>query len=90
MAFSELLADMESFPTLAWVSPALTAVAVILVALFSGYRKSPKGFNVPTLGEDSQMRYVQEADVLLREGYEKVSLSGNSSDCFTTSNNYLT
>ncbi|QYT05082.1 hypothetical protein H0G86_011977 [Trichoderma simmonsii] len=71
MAFSELLADMESFPTLAWVSPALTAVAVILVALFSSYRKSPKGFNVPTLGEDSQMRYVQEADVLLREGYEK-------------------
>ncbi|PTB65505.1 cytochrome P450 [Trichoderma citrinoviride] len=68
MTLSGLLEDVQSLPVLAWMSPALTAVAVVLVAFLSGYKNSPKGFNVPTLGEDStdpnalKMRYVHEAD----------------------------
>ncbi|RFU81283.1 cytochrome p450 [Trichoderma arundinaceum] len=68
---------MESLPTSSLISSALTVATFIIMALFSGYWRSPKSFNVPTLGADStepnalKMRYVQEADVLLREGYEK-------------------
>jgi hypothetical protein len=80
MAYSSLPEDMKSFPVLEWMSPALAAIVVVLVALLSGYKRTAKRFNVPILGEDStdpnalKMRYVQEADALLREGYEKVVL----------------
>ena len=80
MTLSGLLEDVQSLPVLAWMSPALTAVAVVLVAFLSGYKNSPKGFNVPTLGEDStdsnalKMRYVHEADVILSRRIRKGSL----------------
>jgi hypothetical protein len=59
------------------VSSLLGAV-VILVSAFSVFWKTHKPFDVPILGQGEddinilKLRYVQEADVLLREGYHKV------------------
>lgn len=63
-------------PTL-WAS-ALTAATIFIVASISRWLRKPKSFNVPIVGADSgdinalKARYVQEADNVLREGYERV------------------
>ncbi|KAH9907589.1 putative cytochrome P450 [Xylariomycetidae sp. FL2044] len=52
-------------------------LAIFVIALVSGWFRKNKPFQVPIAGGDSvdvnelKARYVQEADVLLREGYEK-------------------
>ncbi|KAI0178730.1 putative cytochrome P450 [Hypoxylon sp. FL1284] len=62
-------------PTL-WAS-ALTAVTIFVVAAISRWLRRSKTLNLPIAGADSgdvnalKARYVQEADALLREGYEK-------------------
>ncbi|KAI2627006.1 putative cytochrome P450 [Hypomontagnella submonticulosa] len=62
-------------PTL-WTST-LTAAIVLVVAVISKWLRKPKSFNLPIVGADEgdvntlKTRYVQEADALLREGYEK-------------------
>lgn len=53
-------------------------VVVILISAFNFFWKAPRSFDVPTVGlgevdnNTLKLRYVQEADVLLREGYHKV------------------
>ncbi|KAI1334099.1 putative cytochrome P450 [Xylariaceae sp. FL0016] len=68
---------MESIPIpISWASALITAV-VVAVAIAPRWLHRRKVFTVPTLGAESndvnllKTRYVQEADVLLREGYEK-------------------
>ncbi|KAI0386473.1 putative cytochrome P450 [Hypomontagnella monticulosa] len=62
-------------PTL-WTST-LTAAIILIVAVVSKWLRKPKSFNLPVVGADKEdvntlkTRYVQEADALLREGYEK-------------------
>ncbi|KAI1809370.1 cytochrome P450 [Poronia punctata] len=54
-----------------------TAVAVLIGSVIAMFARRPKSFNLPMVGFDSsdlatlKARYVQEADVLLREGYQK-------------------
>jgi len=56
-----------------------TAVTVVIGGAVTAYLRRPKSFNLPMVGIDNndiatlRGRYVQEADVLLREGYQKVS-----------------
>ncbi|RYP18529.1 hypothetical protein DL765_003904 [Monosporascus sp. GIB2] len=67
---------MDSFEMPTLLVSAITATSILIVAFLSRLR-STRTFNLPILGiEDGdpdalKMRYVQEADVLLREGYEK-------------------
>lgn len=62
----------------------LWTLAVTIITLFLGniiitYAKQRKAFTLPSVGAGSsdinalKERYVKEADVLLREGYEGVS-----------------
>lgn len=59
-----------------WVST-LTAATIFVVAVISKWLQKPRSFNLPTVGVETRdvnvlkTRYVQEADSLLREGYEK-------------------
>ena len=68
--------DVLDAPT--WWATAFTAVSVLLVAFLTRHLRGPKTFDLPILGIESgdtnalKTRYVQEADVLLREGYQKV------------------
>ncbi|KAI1329439.1 cytochrome P450 [Xylariaceae sp. FL0255] len=56
---------------------AATVVALLTAAAITNFMRRPKKFDVPFVGGDNtdinvlKGRYVQEADVLLREGYEK-------------------
>jgi ent-kaurene oxidase len=56
-----------------------TAVTVVVGGAITAYLRRPKSFDLPMVGIDNsdlatlKGRYVQEADVLLREGYQKVS-----------------
>jgi hypothetical protein len=58
---------------------AATVVTVLFRTVIIAYLRRPKPFAVPVVGADTgdintlKGRYVQEADALLREGYEKVS-----------------
>ncbi|KAI0888409.1 putative cytochrome P450 [Annulohypoxylon maeteangense] len=62
-------------PTI-WVST-LTAATIFVVAVISKWLRKPRSFNVPVVGAEAgdvnvlKNRYVQEADAVLREGYEK-------------------
>ncbi|KAI0894638.1 putative cytochrome P450 [Annulohypoxylon nitens] len=62
-------------PTI-WASM-LTAATIFIVAFISKWLRKPRSFNVPVVGAEAgdvnalKSRYVQEADALLREGYEK-------------------
>ena len=72
---------MDSPDTTAWWATAITAAIALLAAFLTRQRSGPKTFNLPVLGIDTgdantlKTRYVQEADVLLREGYHKVKYS---------------
>ncbi|KAI1380500.1 putative cytochrome P450 [Hypoxylon crocopeplum] len=62
-------------PTL-WIST-LTAAVIFIVAVITKWLRKPRPFNLPVVGAEVgdinalKGRYVQEADALLREGYEK-------------------
>lgn len=60
-----------------WETTLVVITLLIVVAISQSLRK-PKSFKVPIVGGDIKdintlkARYVREADVILREGYEKV------------------
>ncbi|KAI1639434.1 cytochrome P450 [Biscogniauxia mediterranea] len=64
--------DLSSF----WTS-SLAAGAIVILTIIARLLQRPKTFKLPTVGIDTtdthvlKSRYVQEADVVLREGYEK-------------------
>jgi hypothetical protein len=72
------MGDMDSDVMSSTLLASVLSAAVILISALSVYWRRPKAFNVPTIGlEDAdsntlKLRYIQEADVLLREGYRKV------------------
>lgn len=71
------MGDIESSSLLFTLLASSLGALVLFVSAFAIFQK-PKTFNVPTVGlgdADSntlKLRYVQEADVLLREGHQKV------------------
>lgn len=75
---------MDVFDAPTWWATAITAISVLLVAFLTRHLRGPKTFDLPILGIESgdvnalKTRYVQEADVLLREGYLKVRRSDRS------------
>ncbi|KAI0163957.1 cytochrome P450 [Xylariaceae sp. FL1272] len=66
----------DAFASSSWAWAA-TVTALLVAAALTKYFTKPKSFNVPLVGAEKgdfntlKGRYVQEADVLLREGYEK-------------------
>lgn len=70
---------MDSNTALSTILVSSFGAVVILISAFNFLWKAPRRFNVPTVGlgeadnNTLKLRYVQEADVLLREGYHKVA-----------------
>ncbi|KAI1400090.1 putative cytochrome P450 [Hypoxylon fuscum] len=68
---------MANLHTITLWNSILTAAIIFIIAIISKRLRKPKSFNIPVVGADSgdlnalKGRYVQEADALLREGYEK-------------------
>lgn len=76
----EHIGEMANLHTITLWNSILTAAIIFIIAIISKRLRKPKSFNIPVVGADSgdlnalKGRYVQEADALLREGYEKVSI----------------
>ncbi len=67
-----------TYMSILWTLPAL-AMTALARNIITKFLKRLQGFAVPMVGADTsdvdalKWRYVQQADVLLREGHEKVS-----------------
>ncbi|KAI0811695.1 cytochrome P450 [Xylaria sp. FL0064] len=68
--------DIMEMPVM-WTLAALAVTAIVANVITAKFLKRVKGFAVPMVGADIsdvdtlKLRFVQQADVLLREGYEK-------------------
>lgn len=69
---------MDVFDRSTVLASVITAIAILTVAFLTKNIRGPKKFDLPIVGSEDgdtnalKMRYVQEADVLLREGYQRV------------------